>query len=278
MSLAPIAVKFGLREAIDPIPLLTMRFWVGAAVLWVCLLVFDPAVLKIRPRAIFPVFLVSAFFATAYVLYYLSLTYIDASIAHMLVSVNPTVVLFLLFLSGRRIGLNSLARLVLVLTGLYFLVGPSGSLNFMGVLLALGMTVFYGAFLFFVEKWLADVPSMTVTVYVDTFVAILLSIVYIFLYRTWQPMSVNGWEIVAFTGLLSTALAHFLFVSSVKAIGSGETALINPFETVFTVIWAMIFLGERLSQWQWLGGGLILVSAFLIGRQIAVPKKADIAA
>lgn len=49
MSLAPIAVKFGLREAIDPIPLLTMRFWVGAAVLWVCLLVFDPTVLKIRP-------------------------------------------------------------------------------------------------------------------------------------------------------------------------------------------------------------------------------------
>jgi drug/metabolite transporter (DMT)-like permease len=60
----------------------------------------------------------------------------------------------------------------------------------------------------------------------------------------------------------------------VKKIGSGETALINPFETVFTVIWAMLFLGDRLSGWQWLGGALILVSAFLIGRQIAVPQAA----
>jgi len=141
------------------------------------------------------------------------------------------------------------------------------------------MTVFYGAFLFFVEKWLADVPSMTVTVYLDTFAAILLSLVYIFQYRSWQPIPVNGWEIVAFTGLLSTALAHFLFVSSVKAIGSGETALINPFETVFTVTWAMILLGERLSTWQWLGGGLVLVSAILTSRQIAVPRsRAEIAA
>jgi drug/metabolite transporter (DMT)-like permease len=136
------------------------------------------------------------------------------------------------------------------------------------------MAVFYGAFLFLVEKTLGDASSLTVTIYLDTFVAVLLSLVYLFQYRTWQPITTNGWGIIVFTGLLSTALAHFFFVSAVKKIGSGETALINPFETVFTVIWAMLFLGDRLSGWQWLGGALILVSAFLIGRQIAAPQAA----
>ena len=83
-------------------------------------------------------------------------------------------------------------------------------------------------------------------------------------------MPATGWAIIVFNGLLATALAHFLYVSSVKVIGSGETALINPFETVFTVIWAAVLLGERLSGRQWLGGGLILLSAFLIGRQVAI--------
>lgn len=272
MSLAPIVVKFGLRQALDPIPLLTVRFWLAAILLCLGFLIFRRSALTLPRKAILPMFIASAVFAASYVLYYLALLYIDVSINHMLVAVNPAIVLLLLFLDGRKIGINSIARLALVLLGIYLLVGPTGSLNLIGVLLGLGMTVFYGAFLFFVEKWLADVPSTTVTIYVDTIVAILLTAFYIFQYRSWQPITVNGWAIIAFTGVFSTALAHFLYVSSVKAIGSGETALINPFETVFTVTWATIFLAERLSGWQWAGGALILLSAFLIGRQVAEAK------
>lgn len=272
MSLAPIVVKFGLRQALDPIPLLTVRFLLAAAALWAFFWIFDRSAFKLPISAIKPLILVSFFFGMSFILYYLALTYIDASIAHMLVAVSPAMVLLMLGLSGKRIGNSSIVRVVIVLIGLFLLVGPTGSLNVSGVLLGLGMAVFYSAFLFFVEKWLPDIPSTTVTLYVDSSVAILLILVYIFLYRSWQPITPTGWWIILFTGIFTTALAHFFYVSSVKVIGSGETALINPFETVFTVTWATIFLGERLSGWQWAGGALILLSAFLIGRQIAVPK------
>ena len=272
MSLAPIVVKFGLRQAMDPIPLLTVRFWLAAILLWVFFWIFDRSALKIERKAVLPLFIAAAVFAASYVLYYLALQYIDASIDHMLVAVNPAVVLFLLFLDGRKIGFASVIRLAIVIVGLYLLIGPTDTVNPLGIVLGLAMTLFYGAFLFLVEKWLGEVPSTTVTIYVDTFVAILLTAVYIFQYRSWQPVSLDGWAIIAFTGIFCTALAHFFYVSSVKVIGSGETALINPFETVFTVTWATIFLGERLSGWQWAGGALILLSAFLIGRQIAAPK------
>lgn len=272
MSLAPIVVKFGLRQEMDPIPLLTIRFWLAALVLWAVFFLFDRSAIRLERKHFFPLIAAAAVFAASYALYYLALLYIDVSVDHMLGAVNPAIVLFLLFLDGRKIGWNSLVRLVLVLIGLYLLVGPTGNVNPMGIALGLSFTVFYGAFLFIVEKWLGEVPSKTVTLYVDTLVALFLAGFYIFQYRTWQPITGEGWGIIAFTGILSTALAHFFYVSSVKVIGSGETALINPFETVFTVTWAIIFLGERLSTWQWAGGLLILASAFLIGRQIAVPK------
>lgn len=272
MSLAPIVVKFGLRQALDPIPLLTIRFLLAAAALWTFFWIFDRSAFRLPKAALRPLILVSFFFGMSFILYYLALTYIDASIAHMLVAVSPAIVLLMLALDGKRVGMSSLVRVAIVLVGLYMLVGPTGSLNLLGILLGLGMTVFYGAFLFFVEKWLPDVPSTTVTLYVDSFVAVLLTLVYLFLYRSWQPITATGWWIILFTGIFTTALAHFLYVSSVKVIGSGETALINPFETVFTVTWATIFLGERLSGWQWAGGALILISAFLIGRQIAEPE------
>lgn len=274
MSMAPILIKFGLREELAPVPLLTLRFWVATLAYWLFFSVYDRRALRLERRYLKAVLLVSVFFAIAYLLYYWALLYIDASIAHMLSAINPSVVMLLLFLDGRKIRTASIVRLALVLLGLYLLIGPGGNLNLLGVSLALGMAVFYGAFLFLVEKFLGDASSLTVSVYLDTFVAILLSLVYLFQYHSWQPLSMDGWGIVVFTGLLSTALAHYFFVSAVKLIGSGETALINPFETVFTVLWAILFLGDRLSGWQWLGGALILLSAFLIGRQIAVPQPA----
>ena len=270
MSLAPILMKLGMLQSLDAIPLLTLRFLLAALVLWPIFFIVDRRVLRIQRKQLLPLLLASAIFAASYLLYSLALPYIGASIDHMLVAVSPAVVLFLLFLDGRRVGSHSLTRLGLVLLGLFLLIAPTGSLSLVGILLGLGMTLTYGGFLFFVEKWLPDVPSMTVTLYVDSFVALFLSAVYLVQYRGWVPVTSDGWWIIAFTGLFSTALAHFFFVSSVKTIGSGETALINPFETVFTVIWALLFLGEVLTPTQWLGGALILVSAFLIGRQLAV--------
>lgn len=274
MSLAPIVVKFGLRQSLDPIPLLTLRFCLAAIVLWTVFRIVDPSVLKLSRKALLPLALVSVCFGASFVLYYLALTYIDASIAHMLVAISPAIVLGLLALSGQKVGKSALFRMILVILGLFFLVGPTGSLNATGVVLGLAMTVFYAAFLFLVEKWLGDVPSTTITIYVDTFVAILLVGYHLIAYRSWQQVTTEGWGIIVFTGLFTTALAHFLYVSSVKHIGSGETALINPFETVFTVTWAAIFLGERLSLWQWVGGLLILLSAFWLGTSFAIPKKA----
>jgi drug/metabolite transporter (DMT)-like permease len=44
-------------------------------------------------------------------------------------------------------------------------------------------------------------------------------------------------------------------------------SLIMPLETMLSVTWSMLFLGEKLLQWQWLGAGLILISALLAAKE-----------
>jgi len=53
----------------------------------------------------------------------------------------------------------------------------------------------------------------------------------------------------------------------VREIGGAQFSLLAPLEMMLTVIWSVMFLQERLSAWQWVGGGLILVSAALAARR-----------
>jgi drug/metabolite transporter (DMT)-like permease len=57
-----------------------------------------------------------------------------------------------------------------------------------------------------------------------------------------------------------------MFVA-VREIGGGQFSLLAPLEMLLTVIWSVMFLSERLTLWQWAGGGLILVSAVLAAQR-----------
>lgn len=52
--------------------------------------------------------------------------------------------------------------------------------------------------------------------------------------------------------------------NAVGLIGSGKVALLAQLETVFVVILAILFLGERLTPWRWLAGGIALMGVMLI--------------
>ena len=68
----------------------------------------------------------------------------------------------------------------------------------------------------------------------------------------------GGWM-----AIIGTYLAQLTMVTSVRIIGGGQVALLNPLETFLTVIWSVLFLSESLTAIQWVGGGLILLSALL---------------
>ncbi|AFE07767.1 hypothetical protein COCOR_07838 [Corallococcus coralloides DSM 2259] len=80
------------------------------------------------------------------------------------------------------------------------------------------------------------------------------------------PQTPGGWAAVAGLALLSTVVAMLTFFAGLKRIGPVNTSLLSTLEPVMAVVLGAIFLGERLSLRQGLGGLLILVAVVVLAR------------
>ena len=80
------------------------------------------------------------------------------------------------------------------------------------------------------------------------------------------PQTLGGWGAVAGLTLLSTVVAMLTFFAGLRRIGPVNTSLLSTLEPVMAVVLGAIFLGERLSLRQGLGGLLILVAVVVLAR------------
>ena len=67
------------------------------------------------------------------------------------------------------------------------------------------------------------------------------------------------WAAVVFSGVFSTGIAYVLWNSSVRHLGPSRTAAYTNLVPVCALVVALIFLGERPTFVQLLGGALILI-------------------
>ena len=266
LSTASVLAKAGLSAAIDPVPLLALRLLVAALVSWMVFPWVWPGVWRIDRRALIACAAVGSANAGGLLCYYFALRGMDASVAHVIYSLYPIAALLLLALRGERVTRRSQGRLLLAILGVYLLVGPGGQVDPRGVLLVLGTAVLYALHLNLIQWTLGDYPPQTVTLYTLTVMALILTTVGAFQPGGWQPLPTLGWVVVLVTGVVSTAIGRLALFAAVHRIGSGQTALFGPLSTVFSVSWAILFLGETLSPLQVAGGILILSSAVLGAR------------
>jgi drug/metabolite transporter (DMT)-like permease len=101
----------------------------------------------------------------------------------------------------------------------------------------------------------------------DFFAFIILSPIIIT--QSW-PNNSTQWAQLAILGTVFTALAHVLFVSSLRTIKAQTAAIIANLEPVYGVILAYFLLREHLSTQHMIGGGIIILAALLSSRK---PKK-----
>jgi drug/metabolite transporter (DMT)-like permease len=254
LSAAPILIKVGLAAEVDPVTLLTLRMAVATAIFWGVFL-FCAAVAAANTTSLY--------------CYYWALTRIDASVAHMIFAFYPAVALLLLALRGERITRRSLVRVELGIFGVYLLIGPGGQVDPVGALLVMGTASSYALHMTLGQWYLREVRSQTVALYVVSLMALMMTVIRLLQFRPWQSPSLVGWGAILGAALVSTVLARLAMFGGIQRIGSGQTALFGPIETSLTVLWAILFLGERLSPVQWLGGLLILVSGMLVVRRHA---------
>ena len=72
---------------------------------------------------------------------------------------------------------------------------------------------------------------------------------------SWRMQDIAG---VAFVGFICTAFAYSLYVSAQKSVKAQTAGIISGMETVYGIIYALLFLGELPSARELVGGAVIL--------------------
>lgn len=79
----------------------------------------------------------------------------------------------------------------------------------------------------------------------------------------WREISFQAWAALFYSGLLAIATCYVIWYASVKRIGNSKTAIYGNITPIFTVIFAYIFLSEKLTLLQIVGALIIFAGVYL---------------
>ncbi|MCH2191034.1 MAG: DMT family transporter [Gammaproteobacteria bacterium] len=77
-------------------------------------------------------------------------------------------------------------------------------------------------------------------------------------------LDLHVWLIVFASGYLGIAIADTLYLLTLRTIGASRTAIVASLYSPFVVLFSMIFLGESLLPWQWLGLIMVLTGILVV--------------
>ncbi len=81
--------------------------------------------------------------------------------------------------------------------------------------------------------------------------------------QPWGSLSARGWAALLFSAVFAIALSYFIWYSSVRRIGNTKTGIFGNITPVFTVFFAHLFLGERVTIPEVAGAVIIFLGFYL---------------
>ena len=267
-SFAPPVARFAILDGFDSTALLVVRMVIATTLFAVTLAITDRQKLLMPRRGLLAATGVGAVNAVGMVLFFFGLNYLEASLSAMILALSPAIVLSLLALRGEQLTGRHLVRLALALVGVYLLIGPTGAVDWFGASLTLLATFFFSLQMALTQWTLIGYPARSVMFYVTGTMTIFVTVWWVVNGAVWTAPGPGGWVAVIILAVVSTYLARLGYFNAVTRIGSGQLSLLGPVETLLSVIWSILFLGERLAPMQVVGGALILLSALLAVRRL----------
>jgi drug/metabolite transporter (DMT)-like permease len=262
---APIFGKLAYRAQVSPFTLVALRTVLAAMSLWAFYLLFWRSALRIRWGNLLWCVGMGTANGVGSMLYYSGLTRIDASLAQLLYTLYPIWVFIFLVAAGHHVSTRSIVSLALALVGVFALTySDRQAADVLGVMLLVCSGACYAWHLVLGQWALADVDSRTVTLYVLSTMAVVVTIARLVDASPWVPISINGWLAVLGLTLFPTILARLLIFAGLRALGGAQTSLLGLAELLVALLIAFLLLGERLTLWQWIGG-LVLIASVVLG-------------
>lgn len=147
--------------------------------------------------------------------------------------------------------------------------GGEGSIyseEMVGIGFGLGAAVLY-AMVIILNKLIKEMSGLETTIIQLTIASLVLT-PYVLLQGA-VPLNIIDAKSMIYlilVGLINTGVAYLLYFSSIQRLEGQTVAILSYIDPVSAVLMSVIFIGEKISVIQLLGGVLILGSAFISGR------------
>jgi len=277
-----VVVKIALREGLTPIAIATFRFLIAGALFLVAILIekkrrrnYKLLVKKKEfPTLLFLALTGVTFFFTAQ---YTGIQMAEASIAAILVCLLSPILITVLstiifkeHLTKKQalgIGTAALGTFIVVASGT---VSFSGNREFLlGSLILLSTPVLWATYSLLGKKIIDRYSPFLVTVYVNVLGGLCLIPFSLAEHSFCQifTISLNGWLAILFLAVTCSLFGYYIWLYVMKQVGAAITSSFLFAEPLVTMLFAFIFVGERLGIFIPAGAFLIFIGVYLVTRK-----------
>nr|WP_282434538.1 DMT family transporter [Desulfotomaculum copahuensis] len=276
-SFTAVFAKLAYAGHVNLTTLLFARFILAALVIWAVIACSRQSAATARRELGAYFFLALLGYGIATSCLFASLRLIPASLASMLLYTHPALVAAGEVLFYRRpLTGNKTAALVMSAAGLLMVLGTAaGKVSLPGVLLALGASLSYAAYLLLGNRVLDhNDHSLAATGYVLGFAALGFGLYGLFSGQLDFGFQFSGWIWITALAVVATVMAIILLYAALTRIEAGRAAIISTLEPVLTVIMSALIFRERLGPWQVTGGLLVLTAIMVL--HVKPPVKGEV--
>ncbi len=271
-SIATPLSRGALTAGVGANEILVTRMAMATLLMGLTIALMNPRLLRADKRCILIASGAGILNGIGMLLYFWGLERLTSSMTAMLIALSPVYVLSLLALRGERVTYRHAVRIGLALIGVYLLIGPGGGVDPIGVMWIMVSMVCFALQLTMLQWYLLEYDARPVTFYLLIAMTVCVVAMWGLEGATWHPLGMRGWVTSVILAIFSTYASRLLIFAAVSRIGGGQMAMLSPVETLLSVFWSFLFLGERLSPLQWIGGVFILTSAILAIQRLSIAR------
>lgn len=265
-GLAPIFAKLAFTSGISSSLLSALRFLIGAVILLVCMLVGGIS-LRVKPREIWKIAIVAAFYAAMIILLFSSYTYISSGLSTTLHFCYPVfVMVFSVVLMHRRAGLVEIVCVILAAAGIMLLNGAAEQTSTVGAAFAVLSGVSYAAAVILIELLkLDELPSVTLAFYISVFSSVYCSIFALISGNaSGFGITVSSAVGILLLAVTTNVLAIVFFQKGLHLCGGVKASLLSTLEPLTSVVVGAAVYSEQVTFVNIIGMAMILLSAALL--------------
>ncbi|MBN8620380.1 MAG: DMT family transporter [Anaerolineae bacterium] len=272
LGVAPIFGKMAINEGADSFTVAAWRTVIAVVFLWMVYALFARKYIYIYPAGLLGCVVIGVVNGIGSLFYYGGLGMLDASQAQLLNGMYLIFAVLLSRINGERIDRRLVVRVLLAMIALFIITGfGQSSVNWLGVGLMLANALMFAGTVILSQYVLYEMPAPTVTLYILTSMAVLVSMVWVVLGKPMTPQVLENALPPILALAVTTALSRVALFSGVKIFGSLQTAVLALGEIGVALALAFAVLGDRLTPAQVVGIGFLTVSILMIRPRDLLP-------